>query len=187
MDPNSGGNPPDAKAPASFASTISAAFAHLTGKEKEGGKNEDVAPPTTAETTSAAPSWAMGAPEQAPNVLATGSSEGVAMSDFAPAFSSDSAPKTEQPPSFANEAVENMKIDQVQDVEMKEAYESSTGAEDTDFSAPKKLWAVVGEQIMNVRVKVDNEVIVEDDAAVDGSGMLFSVLFYCNSLSVCRS
>ena len=181
MDPNSGGNPPDAKAPASFASTT-AAFAHLTGKEKDGGKNEGAAQPPAAGTTSAAPSWAMGAPEQAQNMFTTTSSSGgVAMSNFAPAFSSDSVMKTDEPPSFANEALEDLKTDNVQDVEMKEEDESSTGAEDTDFSAPKKLRAIVGEQTVNVRVKVDNEV-VEDDAVaeVDRSGMLISVLFCCD-------
>lgn len=184
MDPNSsGGNPPDANPPSSFASTISAAFAHITGKDKEGEKQTDLSQAPAAETTAPLAKPAPEHPQESLFSMYNTDSSADASSmpkegeklDSAPSAGEVMAETNAEESSFAKDGMG--KAEEDQDVEMKEEYESSIGAEDVAPAALGQLQAVVGEQTMKVKVKVDDE-IVEDDLVVNRNGMcLFCSLF----------
>lgn len=173
MDPKlNGGHPPDANPPSSFVSTVSAAFAHITGKDKDQVVQPESTQNPAAETTA---SLAKPATEQAQesnlfsayNTDSSADLDGAAKEGEAPPADEMKAEAEFEEPSFAEDAVEKL---EEQDFEMKEEYESSIGAEDIAPSIPRQLQALVGDQTVKVKVKAGDE-IVEDDLVVGGKGM----------------
>ena len=173
MDPNSGGNQPEA----SFASTIASALANFTGKSREGEKEqENHTQPAVAESDRSS-AVAMTDHKQE-LIAATGGNSG-SMDTAEASAPSDEKVEEYSPPtedyaeensvnetqaSFAKEETESKMA--TDDVEMGEETES-TGVEDDPTS--KQLQAVVGEQTLNVKITANDEIVVDDDTA-DGDG-----------------
>jgi hypothetical protein len=184
MDPISGGNPPDTYKPsASFAAAVTKAIAQFTGKSEN--RDDPTQPPVVAV---AEPSTAA---ENEANAFAMhneGSSRGTDVKGEDRAESNTSstedsvknnAAKHEEVTSFAMETEDHKELTEMQDVDMAEKQEDeSMGAQEAVVSVPssasKQLQAVLREQIVNVKVMVDNEVILDD--GVDGNGMIFAKL-----------
>ena len=176
MDPNNGGNQPEA----SLASTIASAFANFAGKSRDGEKEQEGHTLPTA-ANSEGPSVVAVADSNQKSMAAIDNSASMSNLDAtAPTEDQveDHSPSTdlhventanETQASFAKEESES-KID-IGDVEMEEETES-TGVEDDP--TPKQLQAVVGEQTFNVKITANDEIVVDDDDTADGDGEKFS-------------
>ena len=179
MEPNSGGNPnptDNINRPDTFASAITAALAHLTGKDKEKENphhDDDSANPSDRTHE---PVARPGQPTTALGMHSTDSSGGVddnVTSETAVNHTElKSEYKSEEEPSFSNET------DELQDVEMAEEEEA------TPSSTERQLQAVYGEQTVNVRIKANDEIVM--GSVADGGNTLLCYSFVTFRMSYMR-
>lgn len=168
MEPNSGGNPTDnTNKSDTFASTIAAALAHLTGKDKETDNPDhvDSAKPSDQTLESVAQP---GQYTTALGMYSTDSSGGVDDNVTSETAGNHPELKSEyksDEPSLPEET------DELQDAEMAEEEEA------TPSSTERQLRAVYGEHTVNVRVKANDEIVI-DSVVVGGNIFLCYFITY---------